>query len=102
MPEQPEPPPIIAQEGSFHHTVEQPDRLQELADRIGFVPSTRFSDNHLQVVAGGIGILIGTLTFLLLRWPGEWLANATVGAFIGLVAATFFSGFYLMVKNMTK
>lgn len=104
MPESPEPPPIHAQ------PVEQPGQslaqhqYQEIADRIGFVPNTRGSDNLIQGLAVLGGLVLGAIVGYLLKWGDAKvpLLGAGLGAIAGLLLATFASGLYLAIRNLSR
>ncbi len=106
MKETPEPPPVqpVAPPPVFLEVPSQENQLQQIADKVGFVPNLRLSDNLIQLAALLGGMLIFGLVGYAMRWGSadSPLMGAGLGAIAGMLIGTFLGGAYLAVKNAMR
>ncbi|MCC7230974.1 MAG: hypothetical protein IT203_11325 [Fimbriimonadaceae bacterium] len=82
------------------------DPVYELmADKIGFVPNARLSDNVYQAkfiaVVLAVMVPIGALVFGILGL-GPWWIGAVIGVVCGLLIGVFLSGTVLAIRNLKR
>jgi hypothetical protein len=81
----------------------QEGQLQEIADRVGFVPNLRLADNLIQLATLLAGmILFGLAGYVLWGDPSSRLMGGGVGAIAGMLIGTFVGGLYLAIKNAKR
>lgn len=79
--------------------------MEFVADKIGFVPNVRKSDNSFQAKFIGVSLLAGAGLFALLRLPDREVpigACAGIGALAGLILGLLLSGAILAIKNLRR
>jgi hypothetical protein len=82
------------------------DGYHAVADTVGFVPSLRWKDNLVQFAAAGAGFGLGAIAGLithLIKKPSMpmWVLPAAMGVG-GAIAATFISGFVIMILGFVR
>ena len=108
MKETPEPPPVQPVPPPVAPPPMAPmapeDQLQDIADRVGFVPNLRLSDNLIQLAALIAGALIIGAVGLVLKWGDRNtpMVGLGLGAVAGMLLGTFLSGIYLAIKNARR
>jgi hypothetical protein len=76
------------------------ENYQRVADTVGMVPSLRWKDNVIQLIAVIAGTIAGAgIGFVI---AGGRTDGAVIGAILGLVAALFISGIVLMILGWMR
>ena len=81
------------------------DTYQTIADKVGFIPNSRKSDNLYQAKFLGATLAIvvpfTAVSFEVGGW-GPWWAGALLGALGGMLAGLLISGTILAIKNLKR
>jgi hypothetical protein len=81
------------------------DTYQTIADKVGFVPNSRKSDNVYQAKFLGAALAIvvpfTAVSFEVGGW-GPWWIGALLGCLAGLLGGLMISGTILAIKNLKR
>ena len=78
---------------------------QFVADKVGFVPNLRRSDNLFQAKFVGITAVLTAIAFLFAPWWGQndpWFLRIGLGFVAGLLGGLLLSGFILAILNLVR
>jgi hypothetical protein len=76
------------------------ENYQRVADTVGMVPSLRWQDNVIQLVAVIAGAIVGAGVGYFVA--GQEPVGAVIGGVLGLIAALFISGIVLMILGWRR
>lgn len=89
-------PPAQSQSGQANET------YQVIADKVGFVPNLRKSDNLFQLRFLGITLFICISVCMIIPIDVPVIFRAVIGLFIGLFLGLILSGTVLAIKNLKR